>query len=126
MVESIDELPTKIADAVRATLKPSEVFRLALKTAFKPDATVPIIWLTITTHRLLFANTHARRFIWREIPFAELNCVRLRRDGMGNLAFEVITNSTTDEPLVMPLPSSVTRSIAQDFIDNCAPVRSEN
>lgn len=91
-------------------------FVRALKTAFKPNATIPTIWLVATTHELLFCNTHRSRFLWKRLDWANVNEVRARRDATGGVSI-VVRHSSPDVPdFELPVLDTGTSGV-QDFIN---------
>ena len=105
----VSELPDRIA-AMLGEQRPPLEFHYAIKTALKPDATVPIVWAILVHNALLLCTTHARRWLWREIPLREVNTIRLAADGRS---IQVINVGIDAPDLFLPLPSG----IASDWVD---------
>lgn len=92
------------------THRPNSEFQYGIKTALKPDATVPIIWAILTRDALLLCTTHARRWLWRQYLLRELNTMRLTPD---RKSLEVISVDIDVPDLLLPLPLD----IASDWVD---------
>lgn len=86
---------------------------MALKTALKPDATIPILWAILTTRALLLCSTHATRTVWREIPLIDLNTIRATADGR---TLQVIAVDLHTPDLFLPMPPDQPVRWAEEFL----------
>lgn len=108
----VDDLPERIAASLRQH-GAADAFRYALKTALKPDATVPIVWAVITSTAVLLCTTHARRGIWRSYQFSEIDTLRTT----GNFtALQIISRSVEEPDLLLPLPAATERAWIDQFM----------
>jgi len=106
----VEDLPERIRGAL-VNAGQADGFRYALKTALKPNATVPIVWAVITSNALLCCTTHAKRGVWRKYGFAEVNSVRVSATRLD------IVSSDIDTPdLGLPLPDGTERAWVNEFM----------
>lgn len=106
------DLPVRIASML-AEQRPSSTFYYAIKTALKPDATVPIVWAILLQDALLLSTTHARRWLWREFVLREVNTIRLTADAKS---MQIISNDIQVPDLFLPLPSDVPPEWVERFL----------
>ena len=116
LVQGIAELPERIRSSLAASGIQPDAFQSALRTAFKPNATIPIIWLVLLRDRLLLCNTHKSRGVWREYPRESFDSIRLAYSTLGKLAIEIIHPDPMEPSLSLPLPPSVELEVARGFV----------
>jgi hypothetical protein len=110
----VNELPARIVASLRA--HGADVgFRYALKTAFKPNATIPIVWAVLSTDMLLLCTTHAKRGIWQKYGRQALNSVCLT-DNRKSL--QVISADLDTPDLLLPLPEGAPGTWIDEFMFN--------
>ncbi len=71
----MEKLPDKIESALNQQLKAGEMIALVLKTAWKPSATIPLLWLAITNRRCILFSALRGSHVFREAGFGEINSV---------------------------------------------------
>lgn len=108
----VDDLPAKIAASLRDGGHAND-FQYALKTALKPDATVPIVWAVLTSIALLLCTTHARRGIWRRYSFGEINAMQLIE---SHTTLRIISAGIDTPDLLLPLPEGTELAWVEDFM----------
>lgn len=64
IIRTIDGLPTRIQRTLEQGGYNPGVFRAALQTALKPNATIPILWLVLVKSALLLCSTHRTRGVY--------------------------------------------------------------
>lgn len=111
-----NELPERLAAHLRKLgYEPS--FQYALKTAVKPDATVPILWAALTTEALLLCSTLTRRCIWKEYRYGDINSVSFVSESFSHsVAIEIISTSVNVPDLLLPLPVDTNPSWTEEFM----------
>jgi hypothetical protein len=82
-----------------------------LKTALKPNATIPIVWAVLTTTALLLCTTHPR-CIWRSFRFAEINAVQ----AIEGHSLRIISADLDTPDLLLPLPKGTEHAWLSEFI----------
>ena len=107
IIESISNLPDKIQSAYQNKKQLNGRFLFSFKTLYKPNATIPIIWLTLLSDGFLFLNTHKTRGNFREISLSEINCIRLRDYSSSENLLEIVSNDIYTDDLVMEIPKEV-------------------
>ncbi|MFX1761443.1 hypothetical protein PWP93_02375 [Paraburkholderia sp. A1RI-2L] len=98
----------------------SEGIRAVIKTDFKPNDTIPFIWLVATDQSLLFCCTHKTRGVFKTIPWESIS--EVRRNGVrdGALSIEIIYVSLDVQTDLLALPPSVSRLELEIFISACS------
>jgi hypothetical protein len=66
-------LPEKINAALIGQLASGERVGLVLKTAWKPSATIPILWLAVTDRRCFLFSSLRGSHLFDEATFTEIN-----------------------------------------------------
>ena len=69
------DLPEKIQKHLPYEI--SQNFVAGLKTLYKPNATIPILWLIVHNEGILFCNTHKTRGIFKIIDYNEINSIKI-------------------------------------------------
>ncbi|NMO15747.1 hypothetical protein HPC49_03310 [Pyxidicoccus fallax] len=101
IVRGFEQLPPRIQDVLRVRgVGPGE-FVLGLKSSYKPNATIPILWFIVTAEHLLLCNTHKTRGLWKEMSGQELTAFELRRSSLGKPYF-VLPDSEGTVYLTLP------------------------
>jgi hypothetical protein len=67
IVRDFQALPDRIRSTLATHGYGAQAFVLALKTAFKPSATIPILWFVVMRDAVLLCNTHRDRGLWRTL-----------------------------------------------------------
>jgi hypothetical protein len=87
IVRDFRKLPPRIQDVVVSSGARVDDFALAMKSSYKPNATIPIIWFVVMAERLLLCNTHRSRGLWRTLQGAGLAALELHRTSLGSPFF---------------------------------------
>jgi hypothetical protein len=114
----IDVLPKRIAAVVQGCSSEDE-FVAAVKTALKPNATIPLLWLVCTSQHLLVCNTHRTRGLSKRLPWSEINEIRRLGVIKGSISIQVIYQELDQEDDLYPLDLNVSLSDADEFIACC-------
>jgi len=75
LADNLEHLPDRIRQLVEKASAGTLV--LALKTTYKPNSTIPSIWLVLTSDALLLCNTHSTRGLWGRYSRTMLPSLRL-------------------------------------------------
>lgn len=116
LFKALSELPEKIQNVI-SSVSNSGKFICAVKTAFKPNATIPILWIVVTENMLLLCNTHRTRGLFYSCKWHEINCVR-RRDNQDR-TLEIIHKSLDVDDCVIPLPEKMNTEEIDALIMKC-------
>lgn len=88
IVRNFQSLPERIRATLVARSYDPSAFILALKTAFKPSATIPILWFVVMRDAVLICNTHRERGIWRTLKGQDTS-VRIATTSAGQPYIEL-------------------------------------
>lgn len=83
IVRDFEQLPPRIKTVVLAAGARVDEFVLAMKSSYKPNATIPIIWFVVTKDRLLLCNTHKTRGLWRTLAGAAVGSLQLHHSSLA-------------------------------------------
>jgi len=72
--------PTKVVKVLRGILAPGEMSLALIQTAWKPTATIPLLWLSLTNQRLLLFSTLRGGHVFMQARFDEINSIRAERE----------------------------------------------
>jgi hypothetical protein len=114
----MSNLPSRIA-AVIAESSLRDEFVAAIKTALKPNATIPFLWLVCTNKHFLVCNTHRTRGVYKKSKWSEINTVRRLGASQGSMIIEVIYQGLDQEDDRYPLEPGITPAVAEKFILCC-------
>lgn len=114
----LTDLPSRIATAI-AESSPRDNFIAAIKTALKPNATIPFLWLVCTDKHLLVCNTHRTRGVYRKSTWSEINTVRRVGAVQGSMIIEVIYQDLDHDDERYPLDPGITPAVVEEFIACC-------
>ncbi len=89
LVRDFQALPDRIRATLATRGQGALAFVLALKTAFKPSATIPIIWFVVMRDAVFLCNTHRERGIWRTLKGSGGGLVRIATTSIGQLYIEL-------------------------------------
>jgi hypothetical protein len=104
------KLPERIRSALLGAGYAAEDVKVAIQTAYKPNATLPIIWVVAVGDQLLLCNTHRTRWLWKCYDQGNLNCIRRRSLAAGTPAIEILENTVGGDVVMLPLPSKTLES----------------
>ena len=110
----VDELPPRIREVVEKA--GVGAFCLALKTAFKPNATIPLIWMVLTSEGLLLCNTHRTRGLWGKYSRSQVPHIRSNATSWGTRYLEIEGGRSQTGPLTLPLPENMPSEQVDQFM----------
>ena len=85
-----------------------EGFIAAFKTAYKPNSTIPTLWMVVTRGALFFCSTHKTRGIYVQASNAEIDSVKLNRGRyFGLRSLTVVFRDLGKEDLVVSMSTEV-------------------
>jgi hypothetical protein len=100
-------LPRKVQDVVKA-LKEDESFIAAVKTGYKPTATIPILWLVITSNGLLLCNTHSKRGLYQHFRKNAIDFIKVRRSiGMESARMTITPTDSNIDDFAFPFMNRI-------------------
>jgi len=115
----LDALPARIQQHLKEEGVETADYICAIKTAFKPTATIPILWIVLTKGRLFLCNTHRTRSGWASYSPNDLNTFKLVRDLSGRIHFNIIHSDVERPDLCLPLPINTSPEDARELIHKC-------
>jgi hypothetical protein len=93
------EAPPNIVTCIQTLLDPGEKINVLLKTEWKPNSTIPILWMAITNNRCLLFSTLRGGRVFKSIDLKEINAVRSNVSG----AIEILLNDRVLTNLSVPI-----------------------
>ncbi|MGZ4953538.1 MAG: hypothetical protein ACXV8Q_00380 [Methylobacter sp.] len=124
VLRNIKDLPPKILAVIEQEGQTLD-FQCAIKTNFKPNATIPILWIVLTNIGFLLCNTHRTRGLSGRYDWQEINEVR-KKQGTGKVEIlEIIFNHLSKDDIVLPMPAEVTSADMMALIELSAALKSK-
>jgi hypothetical protein len=111
------QLPDKV-QVVLSRLSPPQDFSCALKTSYKPNATIPYLWLVATKTNLLLCNTHNTRGLYKSYLWNEISELLYKRDNLGSNLIKIIFTDIDGLDLLLPVDSQVTQDEIKVFLSH--------
>jgi len=113
--------PVELPPRIRVHLEDADVLAdgliAAVKTAHKPNATIPILWMVIHKSGITFCCTHRTRGIFKQFHKSEVNSVRVAQaSGLGPPMIELISTHLDEEDFSVPLPPGSDLSSLRDVL----------
>ena len=116
LTRSLHDLPQRIQGQLRELGSEEANFLCAIKTDFKPNATIPTLWLVVMRDRLVLCNTHKTRGYWAGYSTKDLNCVKLSRGFTGGIQVEIIHNDNERPDRSLPLSRNTSVEDARELM----------
>lgn len=116
IIRSIDGLPSRIRQTLQQEGYDSVDFRAALRTALKPNATIPILWLVLMNNALLLCSTHRTRGVYHQFGPEGINELRVVKGALQSLSIELIRPDVGEPNLIIPMPVNTASAILQELI----------
>lgn len=110
--KSRDQLPQRVGE-VLARAEAGE-FRAAIKTAYKPNDTIPSIWIVVTSRYVMLCNTHRTRGVWRTFPVADSQRLQMHKTSIGQRYFELA--DLDGGRVFLPLSPTMSSSDIDEFM----------
>ena len=117
--KTLNRLPIKIQDTLTNS-KLVDSFICSIKTSFKPNATIPILWIVISNNKFILCNTHKTRGITSVYNFDEINCIKDIKSSGNIHSIKVIFNDLDTEDLVLPLSDKLSNDEILIFLSECS------
>ena len=113
-----EELPDKIGLALVQMKELKGYFVLSFKTLFKPNATIPILWLTILSDGLIFLNTHKTRGVFLELEASQINSIKVMKRSSDSI-LEIVKNDIYEENFLIKCPKELDVEVVKKYlVDN--------
>jgi len=118
IIDDVNELPAKIRNHL-----PNEVINgyiAGIKTTYKPNATIPILWLIVHKNGFVFCSTHRTRGIYKEISSIEVDSIKIVKGtqfGVSKIEF-IFKNLSIDDFIVTVSPETDFEEIKQILKSN--------
>lgn len=104
LIKDPSDLPVKISGQL-----PSRViggYIAGVKTALKPNATIPILWLILYEDGFLFCSTHRTRGIFKDISRNEIDSIKIMKSTQfGEVKIEFIFKDLRLDDFVVAMPN---------------------
>ena len=105
---TLSDLPERIQAIVSRNIRSSDDFIAALKTELKPNATIPVLWLVITTGGLLLCSTHRTRGLYRSFHKDAINSIRVEHShSLPGTRIEIISSELSEPDFNVPLDTTL-------------------
>ena len=111
-VKSSGGLPNRIGEVVAQAA--TGEFRAAVKTTYRPNDTIPSIWIVVTSDYLVLCNTHRTRGLWRKFAAADTQRLKLGITSTGQRYFEL--EDIDGGRLFLPLSQAVSPAEIDEFM----------
>jgi hypothetical protein len=118
LITEKNQLPERIQAVLNEQGQQSK-FVCAIKTDYKPNATIPILWLVLTETDFMLCNTHKTRGLTAKHPWNAIDTVRKKATTGKANTIEILYTQLSDDDTVLPLPSSVTNEDIQKLLVEC-------
>lgn len=112
----MEPIPLRIQELLKEKGVEFPDVKVAFKTAFKPNATIPTIWLIATRDEVLLCSTHRTRGLWKRLSRGEISAIRHDVDLIGSLSIRVIHCSLDEPDLILPLQKTTTPEEVQQCV----------
>lgn len=114
-----EHLPARIQQRVADNTSDIGEMIGAVKTSYKPNATIPLLWLIFGSKGLMLCSTHKTRGVWRIIEPEELNAVQLEVGFLESMAVRIILQREDDD-IRLELPRSIEREELENLITSAS------
>lgn len=104
IVDTVEELPERIQARVRDVAPDLGGFRAAFKTSFKPNATIPLIWLVLADRGILLCSTHRTRGVWAVLEREDIDTIVVEKGIVGAGWVKITPRKLGENDHVLPLP----------------------
>ncbi|NRB38343.1 MAG: hypothetical protein HRU20_07720 [Pseudomonadales bacterium] len=95
------ELPVKILSNLSSIKEGA--FRAGIKTSFKPNSTIPILWLILHSEGVMFCCTHRTRGIYEQFLKTEVNSIKVSQ---RSLRLEFLLEDITKNDFIVDMPNN--------------------
>jgi hypothetical protein len=104
--------PSEVPPKIRQHLLESGILALsfvaAVKTGYKPNATIPILWMVVHRGGLVFCSTHRTRGIFRQYLASDIDSVRVTEgSGVRPSRLDVIETDPAKNEFAVPLSNTI-------------------
>lgn len=100
------DLPEKIQSHLKGEI--AEGFVAALKTTYKPNATIPILWLIVHSGGLIFCSTHKTRGMFKSFAYSDIDSIKIHTGSQFlSSKVEIIVTDMKEDNFVFTVPSDL-------------------
>lgn len=104
LIKDPSDLPEKISGQLPGRIVDGYIG--GIKTALKPNATIPILWMILYEDGFLFCSTHRTRGIFKDISRNEINSIKIRKSAQfEEVRIEYIFKDLTLDDFVVAMPN---------------------
>ena len=83
-------------------------FIAGFKTTYKPNATIPILWMIVYKNGLLFCNTHKTRGIFKNIVNIEIDSIAIHSGlQFTDSNLKILFKDMNEKDFIVTLPSDI-------------------
>lgn len=117
LIKKVFDLPERIQSVISNT-NPRQEISCAIKTLYKPNSTIPYIWLVATDSHLLMCNTHQTRGLFKTLLWSQISDIQYKQSGLGDIVIKIIFTDIEEPDLLLPLESKTSQDDVKIFISN--------
>ena len=117
IINKIYDLPEKIQSVI-SKINPKQEISCAIKTLYKPNSTIPYIWLIATKTHLLMCNTHQTRGLFKILQWSQISDIQYKQGGLGDIVIKIIFTDIEEPDLLLQLESNISQDDVKIFISN--------
>jgi len=104
LIKDPSDLPEKISGQLPSRVVDSYIG--GVKTALKPNATIPILWMILYDDGFLFCSTHRTRGIFKDISRNEIDSIKIMKSAQfEEVKIEYIFKDLTLDNFVVAMPN---------------------
>ena len=104
--DNFSELPEKIRVHLKGVI--SENFIYALKTTYKPNETIPILWLVIYQGGIVFCNTHKTRGVYKLFSYKDIDSIKIYpKTEFVDFKVEILMSGLNEDNFQFSIPSDI-------------------
>lgn len=113
--EQLAALPERIQQSLEASGLAPLTFRVALRTAYQPNSTIPRLWLLIFDEYLILASTHSTRGIWKAFPRHLVDSLKLEQRAQTQYMLHLREKDPASRALSLPVARDATDEHVERF-----------
>ena len=117
LIEKAIDLPERIQSVI-SNINPKQDFSCAIKTLYKPNSTIPYIWLIATKSHLLMCNTHQTRGLFKTLLWSQISDFQYKQGGLGYIVIKIIFSDIDEPDLLLPFETKISQDDVKVFISN--------
>ena len=118
IISDMAELPARIQARVREAEADVGAFLFAFKTAFKPNATIPFIWLVLADRGILLCITHRSRGNWALMKRSDVDRIVVEQRLIGPGLIRISPKQLQADGHVLPLNEALEQDKVEQVLSD--------